>query len=235
VKHGARPERVDVVLNGIDHTRFRRLHDRRAAVRATLGFSDADFVIGTVGRVERQKRFDILLDAIAPIARQNSTVRVVIAGDGSLRRAIETHAAGLGLTSTCSFLGHRTDVAQLHSAFDLFVQSSDYEGTPNSVLEAMACETPIVATAAGGTAELARHGQEALIVAPGDTNGLRAAIADCLQRGADVQARVRAARQRILTELSFEVRMARVERIYSEIAGARDEQDVARRPQEFVG
>jgi glycosyltransferase involved in cell wall biosynthesis len=99
----------------------------------------------------------------------------------------------------------------------------------------MACETPIVATGAGGTAELARDRQEALIVQVGDTAGLTAAMAECLQRGPDVDARVRAGRERIVSELSFDARMARVERIYEELVGSRAHHALAPRPQESAG
>jgi glycosyltransferase involved in cell wall biosynthesis len=235
VRHGAHPERVNVVLNGIDHTKFYRLREQRATIRHSLGFSDTDFVIGTVGRIEREKRFDILVNAFAALAKRNPALRLVIAGDGSLRQEIERQVANIGLSSSCSFLGQRTDVVELHSAFDLFVQSSDTEGTPNSVLEAMACETPIVATAAGGTAELTRHRQEALIVEPGDTSGLTAAIAECVQDGPDVDARVRAGRERIVAELSFDARMARVEAIYHELAASRKCSNITSRPQESIG
>ena len=77
-------------------------------------------------------------------------------------------AEQLGIAPACRFLGQRDDVGDLHHAFNLFVQSSDYEGTPNAVLESMALETPVVATAAGGTAEVLRDGVDGLIVPTGD-------------------------------------------------------------------
>src|SRR5687767_12963750 len=101
---------------------------------------------------------------------------------------------------------------------DLFVQSSDYEGTPNSVLEAMAMETPIVATAAGGTAELVSDGRHARIVAIGHSDALVAAMRLTLTSPTESRTMVDAARRRVETELSFETRARRVESIYQELA-----------------
>ena len=96
---------------------------------------------------------DLLLEAFAELARTSRTP----AGRSSAMAACaaRAHAARLGIGDICHFLGHRHDVTALHHAFDLFVQSSEYEGTPNAVLEAMAMETPIVATDVGGTREVA--------------------------------------------------------------------------------
>ena len=96
----------------------------------------------------------------------------MIAGDGSLRKALEDQRHALGLTEAVILTGHVADVIPLHHAFDLFVQSSDYEGTPNAVLEAMAMETPIVATEAGGTAEFVHDGVHGRIIPVGSVDRL---------------------------------------------------------------
>ena len=113
-----------------------------------------------------------------------------------------------------------TDVIPLHHAFDLFVQSSDYEGTPNAVLEAMAMETPIVATEAGGTAELVHDGVHGRIVPIGNVDRLisRHRRGAAAIRAAPGGWRTRA-RRRVEGELSFESRVRRVEAIYQEVVG----------------
>jgi glycosyltransferase involved in cell wall biosynthesis len=215
---GARPERVTVILNSIDPAAFRRSTDRRESVRAALGFKPDDLVIGTVGRLERQKRFDVLLDAVAPIALQHPSLHLVVVGDGSLRADLQRIAADRGLNGSCRFLGHRSDIADLHNAFDLFVQSSEYEGTPNAVLEAMAMETPIVATDVGGTSELAEPGIHGLIVPMAEPRPLQSAIAQALSDPSGCRSRAAAARSRVEDQLSFENRSRRLENIYRELA-----------------
>ena len=115
-------------------------------------------------------------------------------------------------------LGHRADVVALHHAFDVFAQSSDYEGTPNTILEAMALETPIVATAAGGTAELVAADREGVIVPCGDGPALARGIERTLADAGATRGRVRRARQRVETALSFDRRRAAVDDIYLELA-----------------
>jgi glycosyltransferase involved in cell wall biosynthesis len=215
--HGARGERVSVVLNGIDHTAFRRDHSREEAVRRSFGFAQDDFVIGAVGRVEPQKRFDLLLEAFASLSRRYRRMKLMIAGAGSHLDALRGQANRLGLSDACQLLGHRTDIADLHHAFNLFVQSSDYEGTPNAVLEAMAFESPVVATSAGGTAEIVRNGVDGLIVPTGSAPALAAAIEAVHRDPSAARARAASARRRVETDLSFETRMNAVEAIYTEL------------------
>ena len=217
VRAGADPARVTVLLNGIDPAAFRRDDGRRRAMRAALGIGNDVILIGSVGRLERQKRFDLLLEALAGVRRTHARVELAIVGDGSLRGPLETLANTLGLGPACRFLGHRLDIVDLHCAFDVFVQSSEYEGTPNSVLEAMAMETPIVATDAGGTRELARHDREAVIVPIQDVAALTAAIERVLNDPSAANARVAAARERVENDLSFEGRTRTLERIYDEL------------------
>jgi glycosyltransferase involved in cell wall biosynthesis len=217
VSAGARAHRIDVVLNAIDPQAFVRDRARDASARAALQLPPATRVIGAVGRLEPQKNFPLLIDVFARIARDLPDTMLVIAGDGSARETLARQVQATGLESRLRLLGHQSDVTRVHHALDLFVQSSDYEGTPNAVLEAMAFENPIIATAAGGTAEIARDRQEAWIVACGDGAGLEASIRQALRDPGAARMRARNARTRVEGELSFQARMARVESIYTDL------------------
>jgi len=212
--HGARPDRVRTLLNGIDPAAFRRRREDEPAAKARFGFPSDAFVLGAVGRLEPQKRFDILLDAFADIARRDSRLRLLIAGEGSARHALEARIASFGLGGRCLLAGQQADIVGVHHALDLFVQSSEYEGTPNVVLEAMALETPIVATDVGGTSELCEDGVHGLIVPSGDmpalANAIETLIEDADRRGALVSA----ARERVERDLSFERRVKALDDIY---------------------
>jgi glycosyltransferase involved in cell wall biosynthesis len=122
------------------------------------------------------------------------------------------------VATACCFLGHRDDIIDIHHAFDLLVQSSDYEGTPNAVLEAMAMETPIVATDVGGTRELVHDGVHALLTSAGDANALAEAIEATVSYPGVTAQRVAAARRRVEAELSFEARHRALEAVYLELA-----------------
>jgi glycosyltransferase involved in cell wall biosynthesis len=218
VRAGARPQNVTVVLNAIDPIAFKRDPAKVPAARSQFGMSPDDFVLGAVGRLEPQKNFTGLIAVFAQVAKKMPHARLLIAGDGSLRSNLQRQIDELDLGDRCRLLGQVNDVALLHHTFDLFVQSSVYEGTPNAVLEAMALESSIVATNAGGTAELARDGIEALIVPAGDAAALERALLAAIGDTAQNRQRAVAARRRVETELSFDSRLRRVERIYDDLA-----------------
>jgi glycosyltransferase involved in cell wall biosynthesis len=225
VRTGSRADRITVIPNGIDHRRFARQHELRLEVRRSLGIADHDVVVGAVGRLERQKRFDLAMEAVASLRAAHPRLRLFIAGDGGLRADLERTRARLNLGDVCVLLGHRTDVPALHHAFDLFLQASDEEGSPNVVLEAMALETPIVATDVGGASDIVTHEQHGLLVPPGDVAAISAALLRVLQDWPAAQARAAAARRRVERELSFETRMRRIETIYEELAATRPAAD----------
>jgi len=217
LRTGANPDRVRVLLNGIDHVSFRRDRSREPAARARFGLGPARGVVGSVGRLEPQKRFDLLIDACAQVRHTIPNLSLVIAGEGSQRGALERHIAAGGHAGWCRLLGHLEDVIELHHALDLFVQSSVYEGTPNVVLEAMALETAIVGTDVGGTAEICRPGIDGLIVPPRNPAALAAAVTQVLTDTASCETRVRSARARVESDLSFLARVRALENIYQEL------------------
>jgi glycosyltransferase involved in cell wall biosynthesis len=218
VRAGANPQNVTVVLNAIDPAMFRRDTTQEAPARRRFGVAAGDFVIGAVGRLEPQKDFARLIDAFAHVVTQIPHARLLIAGDGSLRADLQARIDRLELPGRCRLLGHVDDVQTFHHALDLFAQSSVYEGTPNAVLEAMALESAIVATDAGGTAELARDGSEGIIVPFGSTEALITALLTAARDDQGRLARVRRARERVETELSFDNRLRRVESVYDALA-----------------
>ncbi|MDP2056112.1 MAG: glycosyltransferase, partial [Acidobacteriota bacterium] len=218
-RYGADPTRVTTVLNGIDPRQFRRDESLVQSARAALKLGPDEVAIGSVGRLEPQKRFDLLLEAFAVVHARRPNTRLFIVGDGSQRDPLDAQIGALGLTESCTLVGHTNDVRPSYHAFDLFVQSSDYEGTPNTVLEAMALETPIVATAAGGTAELVHDGVHGRIVPVGRVDRLIHGMQEALANTPVARKMADRARLRVEGELSFEARVRKVEGIYAEMMG----------------
>lgn len=217
LRAGARRTRVHTLLNGIDPAAFRHEDRRRTNARTELGFSPSDVVLGSVGRLEPQKRFDLLLQAYSRLRVKQTNLRLILAGEGSSRAGLEQEAERLGLGANCRLLGHCSNIGDFYHALDVFVQSSDYEGTPNVVLEAMAFEIPIVATDAGGTAELVENRVHGLVVPKGSVDALCGAIDETLKMPEATRARVLRARQRVERELSFAERQRTVERAYARL------------------
>lgn len=218
-RYGADPTRITTVLNGIDPRQFRRDESLVRSARAALALGPDEVAIGAVGRLEPQKRFDLLLEAFAVVHARRPNTRLFIVGDGSQRDPLAAQIGALGLTESCTLVGHTNDVRPSYHAFDLFVQSSDYEGTPNTVLEAMALETPIVATDAGGTAELVHDGVHGRIVPIGRVDRLIHGMQEALTDTHSARKMADRARMRVEGELSFEARVRKVEGIYAEMMG----------------
>jgi glycosyltransferase involved in cell wall biosynthesis len=218
ILHGTHPDRIRIILNGIDAKAFKRDRNKEAEARAALHLPLDRTIVGAVGRLEPQKRFDLLIEAFAFLQRQNPNLYLAIAGDGTLRQELQGKSGQMGIQDSFRLLGRQDDIIRVHHALDLFVQSSKYEGTPNAVLEAMALGTPIVATDAGGTAEIMRNNIEGIIIPTNDLGALIRAIGLVLEDAKSAGDRTKAARSRIETDLSFERRMRKVEALYEELA-----------------
>ncbi len=149
----------------------------RAQVRASLGIADKTPVALCLARLEPQKRHDVLLDAWA---RLRGEAVLWLAGDGSLRAGLEARGRALG--GRVRFLGTRQDVPDLLAAADVLVLSSDWEGLPLAVLEAMAAGRPVVATDVGGVGEVLSDGA-GLVVPPGDPVAFAKAVDSLLHDG----------------------------------------------------
>jgi glycosyltransferase involved in cell wall biosynthesis len=220
LRTGSRPERVTVVNNAIDHDLFIRNRHREQVIRKELGFESSDVLIGAVGRLESEKQYSLLIEAFAAIHRSRPSTRLVIVGEGRCRPELEKASRSFGVERVVRLLGHQFDIIKLHHAFNIFVQSSDREGTPNAVLEAMAMETPIVATDVGGTSELVTDGLHGVLVPRRDVRAWVDGILSVISDPAAAQARVRAARRKVENELSFVRRIERINQIALELATA---------------
>jgi glycosyltransferase involved in cell wall biosynthesis len=215
IAHGAPPGRVRRLLNGVDPAHFARRGDHLQA-RRQLNVPPGLPIIGSVGRLGPEKRFDVLLAAAAQLDLRPV---VVIAGEGPCRSELLQFAAHHGVDLRLP--GHCDDVRTVYEALDVFVQSSDTEGVPNAVLEAMAMRVPVVATDVGGTREIVRDGVDGVIVPRRDPDGLAGAIGAALRQPELSGARAQAARGRVEEELSFDVRMDALDRLYEELATSR--------------
>jgi glycosyltransferase involved in cell wall biosynthesis len=212
---GAHSTRVRRISNAIDPDAFRRAPGLREAVRAEIGVTADECIVGSVGRLERVKRFDLLIEAVALLKHRKPVI--VIAGEGSCRATLEERAKALGVGDRLRLLGLRRDVKRIYHTFDAYVQSSETEGVSNSVLEAMSLEVPIVATDVGGSADLVENAVHGLLVPRHDVRALSAAIEQVFRDPVSAAARVAAARRRVEDELSFDARTKAVEAVYDEL------------------
>ncbi len=165
-------ERLHVIDNGVDTERFRPNPNARRAIREALAVPESVSLLGTVGRLNAVKNQALLLRAAAPLLGE--ACRLVLVGDGPERANLEATAARLGITDRVVFAGARADVAEVLAALDVMALSSDTEGLPLVLLEAMACGLPVVSTDVGGIR--AALGEAGRLCDRGDEEALRGAL-----------------------------------------------------------
>lgn len=185
-----------------------------ADVRAELGIPADAPVIGTVSVLRPQKALDVLLRASRKLADEFPGLRVLIAGEGDRRFALEELAQELGLEDTVLFMGVRTDVPDVLAALDVAVSTSDFEGSPLSVMEYMEAARPIVATRVGGVPDLIDDGVHGRLVEPQDPDAFAAAVADLLRDPAKAAELGQRARERRRAEFDIDVMVRRLEELY---------------------
>ena len=166
--------RLSVITNGIELARFHPEPAARARVRRELGIDADAWVVGTVGRVAVEKNHARLLRAMAPLLGPKT--RLIVAGDGPLLPGLKELAAQLGVAGFAHLLGVRRDVPDVLNALDVFAMSSDTEGLPLGVLEAMATGLPVVSTSVGGIPNVIDDGQTGFLVPVEDEAALRARV-----------------------------------------------------------
>jgi len=164
-------EPAATIPNGIDTAVFSR-PEARIPWRSAHGFGVDELLIVSVARLEPQKNPLALIEAFA----RGCAGRLIIAGDGSLLEAARQRAARLGIANRVHFLGVRAGVPELLAASDVFALASDWEGSPLSVMEAMAAGLPVVATSVGGVPELVGDGATGILAPPGDVGALAGAL-----------------------------------------------------------
>ena len=171
-------ERTRVVYLGVPLEEFSRLRkdDEIGEARQALGIPDGAFAIGTVTRLMPSKGNEYLVAAVRSVVERVPAARFYIVGEGELQPALEAQAQALGLGDRLVFSGFRRDVAQALSAFDLAVFPSLWEGTPLTVLEALAMGKPIVSTDADGLQDVLTDGVDAVMVPRRDAAALAEAM-----------------------------------------------------------
>ena len=176
--HVGRKDQIRVIPLGLDLSLFGDHGSRRPRFREELGINDETVLVGIVGRLTEIKNHQMFLHSVARL--KNSTgpkMRFVVIGDGSLRESLEQQARSLGLDGDVIFTGGRRDPEYFYPALDIVALTSLNEGTPLTLIEAMANARPVVATAVGGVVDLLAD-DRGICVPRGDEE----AFASALQR-----------------------------------------------------
>jgi glycosyltransferase involved in cell wall biosynthesis len=214
------PHKIHTVPNGIDAEGIRsRLSVQEAKTR--LGIPSHCQVIGTAGRLEPIKRLDIFLRAASRLGALCPDLRFVIAGKGREATNLKTLANSLNLGDRVSFLGQRDDIYDVLRAFDILAITSDHEGLPMILLEAMILGVPVVCRAVGGIPEVIEDRANGVLVWSADPSEI---ARECSKVLADeeLRNRISAEASRVVLE-KYTARMTadRVLRIYHSLLGGK--------------
>lgn len=204
-----------VVRLGIElEERVGGAQDGRAETRRYLGIPQDRFAVGWVGRMTAVKRTDDVLDGFLQLRERGIDATLCLVGDGPDRPHLEQRAHELGIMRDTLFLGYQEDVGPLYAAFDALVLPSGNEGTPVSVIEALAAGTPVVATRVGGVPDVIRDGEDGFLVEPGASDELAERLAE-LARDPSLRERLGAAgRERVLPRYAVGRLVDDVDRLY---------------------
>jgi glycosyltransferase involved in cell wall biosynthesis len=209
---------LTVVDNGIDCTRLAATPDESALVRAEFGIPAGDCLVGKVANLTPKKNHENLIEAFALLHRRHPVATLLLIGQPVDREPLLRRLANArGVGDKVLFAGVRTDIPRLLRALDVFVMSSDFEGLPIALLEAMALARPVVATAVGGIPGVVRDGTDGFLVPPRDPQALAARLEE-LARSTDLRASMGASGQeRVRAGYDISRMVSQVEAIYRQI------------------
>lgn len=140
------------------------------------GDEEPDVVLVHIGRFSPEKSHLLLIESFAMAVKQYDTMHLWLVGDGELRPVVEDQVSKRGLQEKVSFLGIRANVAKLYAEGHLLILPSNWEGSPQVIMEAMAAGLPVIATAVGGVPEMVEDGITGILVPPRDSESLTQAI-----------------------------------------------------------
>jgi glycosyltransferase involved in cell wall biosynthesis len=191
--------------------------DARAETRRLLGVRPDAFVVGWVGRMTPVKRTDDVMRTLRGLLDRDVDAYLCLVGDGPDRDELERYAHELGVVKRCLFLGYQDDVARFYDAIDALLLPSVNEGTPVSVIEALAAERPAVATRVGGVPDVIRDGVDGFLADVGDTEALAERLAE-LARDPERRAAMGAeGRAHVLTRYAVDRLVDDIDKLYLQL------------------
>jgi glycosyltransferase involved in cell wall biosynthesis len=194
-----RPEQVEVIPLGLDLDRFVRASRGQTDLRGALQIPVGAPLLGIVGRLVPIKDHPTLFRALNLFPDASQAAHLVVVGDGERREALQQLAHALGLAGRIHFLGWRHDLEAVLGDLDVVICCSQNEGTPVSLIEAMAAGVPVVSTDVGGVSDVVSHGETGWLVPAGDPAALAQGI-ERLLKDPELRRRLAAAARPVVLE-----------------------------------
>lgn len=208
---------VCVISNGVDTDEFDPDRHNRQALRRKFGVPDQALVIGVVAVMTAQKRLDRWLECAVQISKQLDTAYFLVVGDGPLRADLEKQAANLLEAGKITFSGVVSVPAEWLVCMDIFLLTSDFEGLPVALLEAMSMGCVPICTAVGGIPAIIRHGENGFLIHSENTEEAKAIISQLDSNSESRKSVGGAARQTVRMAYSISRMISELEVIYRRI------------------
>ena len=217
--YGVAPlEKIVPIPLGLEIDDLLEAERERGTLRRELGLDRAAPLIGIVARLVSIKAHEVFLEAAARVRTAEPRSRFLVVGDGERRAELERQAQALGLGESVLFLGWRADMKRLYADLDVVALSSNNEGSPVALIEALAAARPVVATDVGGVSAVVRPGQTGLLVPPRDPAALADGILELLRDRPRAEALARAGRAWVYPRHAASRLIRDVEGLYLELA-----------------
>lgn len=213
-KTGFPLENIQAILNGVDDKRFYPDDKLRQNFREKFGFSNQDFIIGTVGRMATVKNHAMLLRAAAKLLHQGEALKIVITGFPTNETDIAALARELNIEAHLHLIGYQAEINMILNGFDIFTLTSFSEGCSNVIQEAMFAQKAIIATNVGGNPELIIDEQTGLLVASDDDAQLANAIQRLKKNRIEHESLAKNARNYAMTTFTLNKMVRSYEQVY---------------------
>jgi len=171
-KDGIASQKIIYIPNGKSVADYNNITLSKNEAKKQLGLEQNDFVICFTGRLVWYKGHEYLIRAFSKVLFKYPNAKLLIVGEGKMRKYLESQTRELNLSSSIIFLGNRTDIPQILRATDIFVSPSLRDGMPGAVMEAMAAGLPIVATNADGSKDLIKNYENGIFVPIKNSNAI---------------------------------------------------------------
>jgi len=178
---GVTESKVVKIINGVDTNKFKPAANRERA-KGKIGLDPQIKLIGTVGRLDPVKNYSMFIQALKRAGMVKEQLKTIFIGDGPERQSLERMVHEIGLNNVL-FLGEQRNVIPYLQAMDVFVLPSLTEGISNTILEAMACGVPVIATKVGGNPEIVEPEKTGVLIESRDTNALAEQLRDFCNNG----------------------------------------------------
>jgi len=210
-------EKITVVHLGFELEALLVCQSHRGELRHELGLTAENKLVGIVARLVPIKNHRLFLQAAQVVAKAMPQARFLVVGDGELREELEAYARDLGLDEKAFFTGWRRDLPRLYADLDVVALTSINEGTPVSLIEAMAAGVPVAATAVGGVPDVVVEGETGYLVEAGAVEGMAEAIIGLLRDSEKAREMGIAGREAVYPRFAAQTLIANIEGLYAEL------------------